>query len=231
MFGAEFRTALDEVQRETTGSYGFKITMQFCKNSYNRKDNEPVPESEIVVREYDFSSLSIPGQSNKLVVPRKASLIREVDGNNFIRIREISIYCKGYQQDLVGEHPNDIFISNFQLFSMQPLTEAQKNANTLKIIIDESQRKKGYFDLDNNNVFLKAILKSKTKTVKDTEKVKFYWYLKNNKINSIFYLDKDLYHIISWDLTQIMKKIIHQIALRKMKMENVCGRLPVKPLS
>lgn len=184
MFGAEFRTALDEVQRETTGNYGFKIIMQFCKNSYNRKDNEPVPESEIVAREYDFSSLSIPGQSNKLVVPRKASLIREVDGNNFIRIREISIYCKGYQQDLVGEHPNDIFISNFQLFSMQPLTEAQKNANTLKIIIDESQHKKGYFDLDNNNVFLKAILKSKTKTVKDTEKVKFYWYLKNNKITS-----------------------------------------------
>lgn len=184
MFGAEFRTALDEVQRETTGNYGFKIIMQFCKNSYNRKDNEPVPASEIVAREYDFSSLSIPGQSNKLVVPRKASLIREVDGNNFIRIKEISIYCKGYQQDLVGEHPNDIFISNFQLFSMQPLTEAQKNANTLKIIIDESQRKKGYFDLDNNNVFLKAILKSKTKTVKDTEKVKFYWYLKNNKITS-----------------------------------------------
>ena len=183
MFGAEFRTALDEVQRETTGNYGFKITMQFCKNSYNRKDNEPVPASEIVAREYDFSSLSIPGQSNKLVVPRKASLIREVDGNNFIRIREISIYCKGYQHDQ-GEHPNDIFISNFQLFSIQPLTEAQKNANTLKIIIDESQRKKGYFDLDNNNVFLKAILKSKTKTVKDTEKVKFYWYLKNNKITS-----------------------------------------------
>ena len=184
MFGAEFRTALDEVQGETTGNYGFKIVMQFCKNSYSRKDNEPIPASEIVAREYDFSSLSIPGQSNKLVVPRKASLIREVDGNNFIRIREISIYCKGYQQDLVGEHPNDIFISNFQLFAMQPLTEAQKNANTLKIIIDESQRKKGYFDLDNNNVFLKAILKSKTKTVKDTEKVKFYWYLKNNKITS-----------------------------------------------
>lgn len=183
MFGAEFRTALDEVQRETTGNYGFKIVMQFCKNSYARKDNEPIPASEIVAREYDFSSLSIPGQSNKLVVPRKASLIREVDGNNFIRIREISIYCKGYQHDQ-GEHPNDIFISNFQLFSMQPLTEAQKNANTLKIIIDESQRKKGYFDLDNNNVFLKAILKSKTKTVKDTEKVKFYWYLKNNKITS-----------------------------------------------
>jgi hypothetical protein len=27
MFGAEFRTALDEVQRETTGNYGFKIVM------------------------------------------------------------------------------------------------------------------------------------------------------------------------------------------------------------
>lgn len=183
MYGAEFRTALDDVQKETTGNYGFKIVMQFCKNSYTRKEGEQVPLTERVEREYDFSSLSIPGQSNKLTVARKASVIKEIDGSNFIRVKKVTIYCKDYVHD-AGVHANDIFISNLELFAMEPLTDAEKNANTLKIIIDESQRKKGYFDLDNNNVYLKAILKSKTKTVKDTEKVKFYWYLKNNRITT-----------------------------------------------
>lgn len=169
---AKFRTALPSEQ-QYRGEYRVVYYLDFYDNA----------TGSVVTREYILGINNIEGEPYKLGGGKEQANDYELDGANFIEISKIEIQCEGFPiEDLEGEHPNDIFISNLGITGIRMISQELLNTQCLTILTPE-----GYIflneHLDSEEKILQAQLRVKGKVINSNlSTIKYYWFIENAKV-------------------------------------------------
>lgn len=172
MIQADFRTNLPK-QHRRAGNYGIKASLQFVN-----PDGE-----ENIVRDYVLDIDSMVGNPYLFTSSLTQREYFQIDAQNFIKIKQISIFDKDFVNEVVeGEYEDDIFISNIQLYGMNQLTLEQKQGLSLRF-----KRSQGYiFNSNDSPTTTKQVvaqLRSSGKLISTTfNKVQFYWFMRDAAI-------------------------------------------------
>lgn len=177
--GMTVRTSLPIEQQVGGGNYGIVMQAEY----YTTAQRESLPENEksTVIRTYVLDVNNMLGQPYKYILPEYQYAIFAIDGKNLKGITSIKAFCKGFPIQKDGQ-PADIFLSNFQVNFMQPLSESQLSTSSLKILTPYG----AYFTSQNDDTkYLEAELKLKGKKVSfDDQKVDFYWFVKDTNVTA-----------------------------------------------
>ena len=169
---AKFRTALPSEQ-QYRGEYRVVYYLDFYDNA----------TGSVVTREYILGINNIEGEPYKLGGGKEQANDYELDGANFIEISKIEIQCEGFPiEDLEGEHPDDIFISNLGITGIRMISQELLNTQCLTILTPE-----GYIflneHLDSEEKILQAQLRVKGKVINSNlSTIKYYWFIENAKV-------------------------------------------------
>ena len=169
---AKFRTALPSEQ-QYRGEYRVVYYLDFYDNA----------TGSVVTREYILGINNIEGEPYKLGGGKEQTNDYELDGANFIEISKIEIQCEGFPiEDLEGEHPDDIFISNLGITGIRMISQELLNTQCLTILTPE-----GYIflneHLNSEEKTLQAQLRVKGKVINSNlSTIKYYWFIENAKV-------------------------------------------------
>lgn len=189
--GMTVRTALPTEQQVGGGNYGIIMQAEY----YTTAQRESLEDDRATVtRTYVLDTNNMLGQPYKYIVPEEQYAIFPIDGKNLKGITSLKAFCKGFpKQGKEGEqHDNDIFLSNFQINFMQPLSQSELSTSSLKILTPYGS----YFTSQNDDTkYLEAELKLKGKKVNFNEqKVDFYWFVKDTTVSASYPDKMDLYY-------------------------------------
>lgn len=178
MIGMTVQTALPSEQQGSGGNYGIKVQAEY----YTAAQRESLGDDRTpVTRTYILDVNNMLGQPYKYLQPSQQSAIFTIDGKNLKSIKSIKAFCEGFPHHEEG-HEEDIFLSDFQVFFMQPLSDTELSTSSLKILTPYGS----YFTSDNDDTkYLEAELKLKGKKVNFNEQnVDFYWFIKDTSITA-----------------------------------------------
>lgn len=177
--GMTVRTALPTEQQVGGGNYGIIMQAEY----YTTAQRESLPENEraTVIRTYVLDVNNMLGQPYKYILPEYQYAIFAIDGKNLKEITSIKAFCKDFPKQELG-HDVDIFLSDFQIYFMQPLSQSELSNSSLKILTPYGS----YFtSLNDNTKYLEAELKLKGKKVSfDDQNVDFYWFVKDTNVTA-----------------------------------------------
>lgn len=170
--GATFKTNLPSEQR-FRGDYGIVFNLDFIDNA----------TGEIVTRSYMVNTTQMKGQPYNFSTPSRQYGIFEVDGSNFVSIKQIYIFSYDFPHT-IEDKPNDIFISKIELSAANALTTEDLSSTALTLITPQGI----YFDdsnLDTDTKLLEAQIRVKGKNIdSDSQDIKYYWFRENGLITT-----------------------------------------------
>ena len=177
--GMTVRTSLPIEQQVGGGNYGIIMQAEYYTTAQRQSLGD---ERSTVTRTYVLDVNNMLGQPYKYILPEYQYAIFAIDGKNLKGITSIKAFCKGFPIQKDGQ-PADIFLSNFQVNFMQPLSESQLNTSSLKILTPYG----AYFiDKNDDTKYLEAELKLKGKKVSfNDQKVDFYWFVKDTNVTAV----------------------------------------------
>lgn len=184
LIGMTVQTSLPVEQQVGGGNYGIIVQADY----YTNAEKESLGTSrQTVTRTYVLDVNNMLGQPYKYVVPSQQYSIFAIDGNNLKSIKNIQAFCKGFPVTKTGQ-PTDIFLSDFEINFMQPLSDSQLSNSSLKILTPYGS----YFISQNDDTkYLIAELKVKGKNVNfNDQNIDFYWFVKDSSIfasNQLYY--------------------------------------------
>ena len=173
------KTSLPAEQQVAGGNYGIIVQAQYYNAAY--KNQEVQSDDDLVTRTYILDVNNMQGQPYKYIVKNRQYTIFAIDGNNLKSIQSIEAFCNGFPVTKENQ-PNDIFLSDFELEFMEPLTETELEGGSLKILTPNG----AYFKSSNDDtIYLQAELKIKGKKVNfNSQNVDFYWFIKDTTVTS-----------------------------------------------
>ena len=176
--GMTVRTSLPTEQQVGGGNYGIVMQAEYYTTAQRESLGD---ERNTVVRTYVLDVNNMLGQPYKYTLPEYQYAIFAIDGKNLKEIKSIKAFCKDFPVQKSGQ-PEDIFLSNFQIYFMQPLSQSQLSNASLKILTPYGS----YFTSQNDDTkYLEAELKLKGKKVSfDDQKVDFYWFVKDTNVTA-----------------------------------------------
>lgn len=165
--GMTVRTSLPIEQQVGGGNYGIVMQVEYYTTAQRQSLEN---KRSTVTRTYVLDVNNMLGQPYKYILPEYQYAIFAIDGKNLKGITSIKAFCKGFPIQKDGQ-PADIFLSNFQVNFMQPLSESQLSTSSLKILTPYG----AYFiDENDDTKYLEAELKLKGKKVSfDDQKLIF----------------------------------------------------------
>ena len=178
MIGVTARTALPVQQQVGGGNYGIIVQADY----YTTAEKESLGDNRsTITRTYVLDVNNMLGQPYKYTLANDQYAIFAIDGNNLKQIKSIKAFCKGFPVTKANQL-KDIFLSNFQINFMQPLSESQLSTSSLKILTPYG----AYFTSQNDDTkYLEAELKLKGKKVNfESQEVDFYWFVKDTNITA-----------------------------------------------
>lgn len=184
LIGMTVQTKLPVEQQTGSGNYGIIVEAEY----YTTAQKESLGNNRATItRTYVLDVNNMLGQPYKYTLPSQQYAIFSIDGNNLKRIKTIKAFCKGFPKQKTGQ-PKDIFLSDFKINFMQPLTEEELSTSSLKILTPYG----AYFTSANDDTkYLEAELKLKGKKVNfEEQKVDFYWFVRDTNIsasNKLYY--------------------------------------------
>ena len=176
--GMTVKTALPTEQQIGGGNYGIVMQAEY----YTTAQRESLGDDRhTVIRTYVLDVNNMLGQPYKYILPEYQYAIFAIDGKNLKEIKSIKAFCKDFPVQKSGQ-PEDIFLSNFQIYFMQPLSQTELSNSSLKILTPYG----AYFtSLNDDTKYLEAELKLKGKKVSfDDQKVDFYWFVKDTNVTA-----------------------------------------------
>lgn len=174
ILGMTVKTDLPVGQQDGGGNYGIIVNARYYDEQYTNKSTD-----HLVTRTYVLDVNNMLGQPYKFTLPKEQYAIFEIDGDNLYDIESVFAFCKDFPVTKDNQ-PNDIFLSNFYLYFAEPVdADALSNAS-LKILSPNGN----YITSDNDDMkYLEAELKIKGKKINlTTEKVDFYWFIKDSSV-------------------------------------------------
>ena len=176
--GMTVRTSLPIEQQVGGGNYGIVMQVEYYTTAQRQSLGD---DRSTVIRTYVLDVNNMLGQPYKYILPEYQYAIFAIDGKNLKGITSIKAFCKGFPIQKDGQ-PADIFLSNFQVNFMQPLSESQLSTSSLKILTPYG----AYFiDENDDTKYLEAELKLKGKKVSfEDQKVDFYWFVKDTNVTA-----------------------------------------------
>ena len=174
---ATVQTALP-LEQQVTGNYGIILQARYYDSQYAHQSADP---DKLITRTYVLDVNNMIGQPYKFTLPTEQVVYFQIDGNNLYDISAITAFCKDFPNTKYHK-PDDIFLSNFGLFFAEPLNNDELSTASLKILTPNGN----YIISDNDDTrYLEAELKIKGKKINlSTEKVEFYWFIKDTSITA-----------------------------------------------
>lgn len=172
--GATFKTSLSS-QQKTRGDYGIVFDLDFIDNS----------TGEEVTRSYMLNIDQMTGQPYNFTFPSRQYDIFDVDGANFISVKQIYIFA--YDFPYTEENKaDDIFVSKIELSAANALDRETVSTAALSFITPQGI----YFDendLDSDIKTIEAQIKIKGQNIdNDSQKdnIDYYWFKENGNITT-----------------------------------------------
>ena len=111
--GATFKTNLP-VEQRFRGDYGIVFNLDFIDNA----------TGEIVTRSYMVNTTQMTGQPYNFTTASRQYGIFEVDGSNFVSVKQIYIFSYDFPNVVIDEveKPDDIFVSKIELSAANALS-------------------------------------------------------------------------------------------------------------
>lgn len=171
--GATFRTALPAEQR-LQGNYGIIFELLF-------RDN--LKSGNTVIKKYIIDINSMNGEVYNFINPTRQYDIFDIDNKTFVKVNKISLFIKGFPHQRLNE-PDDIFISNIELYGCRKYTAEELAGNILTFKAPQGT----YFDTAATNDAeyrtIQAIVKSKGEVVNPkSQTIDYYWFVENMEID------------------------------------------------
>lgn len=173
--GATFKTNLP-VEQRFRGDYGIVFNLDFIDNA----------TGEIVTRSYMVNTTQMTGQPYNFTTASRQYGIFEVDGSNFVSVKQIYIFSYDFPNVVIDEveKPDDIFVSKIELSAANALSANDLSTSALTIITPQGI----YFDdnnLEQDTKVLEAQIKIKGKNVdSQSQDIKYYWFRENGLVSS-----------------------------------------------
>lgn len=172
--GGVFRTELPQEQ-QIRGNYGIVFALDFKDNTGN----------EIVTRYYTVDVDLMSGNPYKMLYDTRQYGIFNIDGENFIDVNSISIFCYDFPNSKPDNQCiDDIFIKDIELCGAVRLSDDDINNYSLTFLTPQGV----YFDsssLDSDIRSIQAIVRIKGKVVDyNSQKLPFYWGIEHVGITS-----------------------------------------------
>lgn len=169
---AKFKTALDAKQ-QFSGDYGIRFSIDYWDNTGT--------ERQRVTRHYILDVDKMTGNPYKFIVPSRQYGIFDIDGDNLIEINAITIFSKDFPYTNAEITKEDIFISDIEFQFMEPLSDSELSASSLKLITPLGT----YYKKDETFKKLEAELKFQgLKIDYSSQKVDFYWFIEDIGVTS-----------------------------------------------
>ena len=179
--GSTIRTNFNAQQKER-GNYGIIFRLSF-------KDNNT---GASIIRSFLLDINKMTGNPYNYNQPlRQYAIFNDVDGKNFIRIEDISLFCYGFPnqtktEKTITNNLLDIFFSKFELIACNKMTQEESSKYALVL-----QPSKIVFvnDQDAATKTIQAEVRIKGKAADAAQKIKYYWFVEDSSVvtDSPFY--------------------------------------------
>lgn len=165
--GATIQTSL-VAEQQLKGNYGISFALDFIDNSK--------PES-IVTRYYTVDVNKMYGNPYRLIQKTRQYGVFDIDGENFLSVKSISIFNYDFPLEGNGSVIEDIFFSNFELSGANRLSNEDINNYSLTFVTPRGK----YFDKNGyDTLYINAEVRVKGKVVNlDSQKLPFYWFIEH----------------------------------------------------
>lgn len=179
LLGMNVKTSLPSEQQVSGGNYGIILQAKYYNSAY--KNQQVQSENDLITRTYVLDVNNMQGQPYKYTLKNRQYAIFSIDGDNLKEITDIQAFCTGFPVTKTDQ-PSDIFLSDFELEFMEPLTSTELNGSSLKILTPKG----AYLTSANDDTkYLQAELKIKGKKVNyQAQTVKFYWFIKDTTVKA-----------------------------------------------
>jgi hypothetical protein len=168
--GATFTTKLPTEQK-TRGDYGIVFDLDFIDNA----------TGETVTRSYMLNVDQMTGQPYNYTTPSRQYDIFEVDGSNFVSVKQIYIFAYDFPYT-AEDKPNDIIVSKIELSAANALDKESAATAALTFITPRGV----YFEdshLDSEERVIEAQIRIKGQIVDNSSQdIKYYWFKENSSI-------------------------------------------------
>ncbi|MBQ9731048.1 MAG: hypothetical protein IJV94_02825, partial [Bacilli bacterium] len=170
--GATFKTALDSAQKYR-GDYGIVFHLDFTDKS----------TGETVTKSYIVNVDQMTGNPYNYTVASRQYGIFDVDGANFISVKQIYLFAYDFPNTAEGKE-NDIFVSKVELSAANALEKEAAATCALTFVTPQGT----YFDetdLETDIRTLQAQIRIKGNAIdNDSQNVDYYWFRENNDITA-----------------------------------------------
>ena len=172
IIGAQFKTALEREQ-QNYGDYGIVVVAEF---------SDTTKENSTVERVYALGVDNMIGQPYKLSTYTRQIAEFEINGEEFIRIKQIIAYTKDFPNQNDSK-PADIWATNFEINGAKIIDPAALDSYYLTLVTPQ-----GTFFPDDSlkELTLKAEIKIKGCVIdNELHNTKFYWFEENASIDTL----------------------------------------------
>jgi hypothetical protein len=170
--GATFKTALDSTQKYR-GDYGIVFHLDFTDKS----------TGEVITKSYIVNVDNMTGNPYNYTVASRQYGIFDVDGANFISVKQIYLFAYNFPNEIEGKD-NDIFISKVELSAANALEKEAAATCALTFVTPQGT----YFDekdIDEDKRVLQAQIRIKGKAIDNgSQNVDYYWFRENSDITT-----------------------------------------------
>ena len=170
--GATFKTILDSAQKYR-GDYGIVFHLDFTDKS----------TGEVVTKSYIVNVDQMTGNPYNYTVASRQYGIFDVDGANFISVKQIYLFAYDFPNIAEGKE-NDIFVSKVELSAANALEKEAAATCALTFVTPQGT----YFDekdVDEDIRTLQAQIRIKGNAIdNNSQNVDYYWFRENNDITA-----------------------------------------------
>lgn len=192
MIGAKFTTSISEEQKIGSGDYGIRVVCKYWDSRYKSKEDVP-SNAEPVIKSYVLNVKNMTGQPYNYTGGNEQHAIFPIDSEHLLSIDSISVFCQDFPNQLSEDQaPIDIVVSNFKIEFYDELSESEIQGISLRITTPYG----GFFyqrgsnilpisdDGENPGIRVDAVLRIKGKRVNPDQKVSYYWFVRDDKIQT-----------------------------------------------
>ena len=172
--GGTIKTNLS-TEQQFRGNYGIVFALNFNDNT----------ENKIVTRYYTIDVDKMRGNPYKILYDTRQYGIFEIDGDNFIDIDSISLFCYNFPNTKIdAECIDDIFIKNIELCGAEQLNVEDLDNYSLTFYTPQGI----YFDVtsaSSDTRILQAQVRVKGKVIdNNSQTLPFYWFIEHAGVTS-----------------------------------------------
>lgn len=190
MIGAKFTTSIPDNQKIGSGDYGIRVVCKYWDSRYKSVDDAAAAGASPVYKSYVLNVKSMTGQPYNYTGGNEQHAVFPIDSDHLLTIDSISAFCQDFPQE---DHtkPTDIIVSNLKIEFYDALSESEIQGISLRITTPHGgffyQRGNYILPTDDDGksaIKMDAILRVKGKRVNPEQTVSYYWFVRDDRIQT-----------------------------------------------